>query len=274
MKALIVSLVLLSAAPDGVPWYEHYNRAIELIEDGRAQEARQSLEAALTARPQAGLRVRTYGMSYVDYLPNLYLAVACHMSGDVAMARQKLAIAEDLGFASESEGGRTLLAALRVLLGESQAVVEPAPPLGAEPGYLNYERQEEVLAVDEFEKLKKRVLSRCQLSPDSRIADAPWYFHYELGLELSRAGDPQRALDAFVEAVERRPESSRQARVYGMWFKDYLPYFHIAQTHATLGNWECVADALVVSEQFGEVSPEDEEYFELRSLRSLIVRTE
>jgi len=51
-----------------------------------------------------------------------------------------------------------------------------------------------------------------------------------------------------------------------VWFLDYLPYFHIARAHALLGNWECAADALALSQRKTEVSAKDAEYAELKEL--------
>jgi hypothetical protein len=116
-------------------------------------------------------------------------------------------------------------------------------------------------------RIRREVLSRCRLPADSKAADAPWYFHYELGLSLlGDHGDPQRALDALIDSVDRRPEPQRKARLYGMWFLDYLPYIQIAKAHAQLGNRECALDALRLSQEMGEVSPGDRDVLELKSL--------
>ena len=53
-----------------------------------------------------------------------------------------------------------------------------------------------------------------------------------------------------------------------MWFTDYLPYYWIARAHASLGNWECVADALRIAANLGEVSTGDREYDDFMSLRA------
>ena len=90
--------------------------------------------------------------------------------------------------------------------------------------------------------------------------DAPWYFHYELGRDLYRRGDPQRALDALIEAATLRADPGHGARIYGMWFMDYLPYLEIARAHARLGNWDCAQNALEYSRQAKEVSERDKEF--------------
>jgi len=87
-----------------------------------------------------------------------------------------------------------------------------------------------------------------------------------LAQALDSRGDPQRALEALLVATEHRPQSKRQARMYGMRFTDYVPYFWIAREHARLGNWECALDALRMSEQTGEVTERDPEFSEFRAL--------
>jgi len=89
-----------------------------------------------------------------------------------------------------------------------------------------------------------------------------------MGLELLRLGDPQRALDAFLGAVARRQNSKRRARIYGMWLENYFPYFEIARAHAAVGNWKCVADALTLSSQHGEIMADDDEHFEFLDLKA------
>ena len=66
--------------------------------------------------------------------------------------------------------------------------------------------------------------------------------------------------------MDRRPDPQRKARLYGMWFMDYLPYLQIARAHAQLGNRECALDALRLSEELGEVLPDDRDVRELEDL--------
>lgn len=123
------------------------------------------------------------------------------------------------------------------------------------------------LSDEEAAALERKVLSQCQLSPDTPTTLAPWYFHYQLGLELAER-DPARAVEALAEAVERRRNPGRTVRLYGMWFRDYLPYFHLARVQAALGNWQCVADAVALSRRSGEIDPEDPEFVELQELEA------
>ena len=265
LRALIFFFVLTPTVTNAA-WWEHYEDGLRELDRGAAAGALQALEAALAERPEPGLKVRTEGLRYVDYTPYIYLAVAAYMTGEVEAARDHLARAEEAGVAARSAEGLRLLEEYRVLLKVESTEVS-ADDAGSRPSYADYDRQPEVLSEDEFLQIRRRVLARCNLDPGIDPGGAPWYFHYELGLELVKHQDPQRAVDALVEAVARRPDSSQAARMYGMWFIDYLPYFEIAKQHTILGNRECALDALSVSEAHGEVSPKDKRYQDFQNLQ-------
>ena len=127
------------------------------------------------------------------------------------------------------------------------------------------------ISEEEFAALRGRVLARCNLSPATDPAKAPWYFHYELGLELERRGDAQRALDALLAATDRRPLPRRNARMYGMWFTEYRPYFEIAKVQFALGHWQCAADALRISGGEQEVVQGETDYSDFLELQSNLI---
>lgn len=265
--AFLLFCSLITASAGATTWHEHYAKGLELIASGDGAAAQDELEAALRQRPEAGLGVGTEGRRTVDYLPNLYLAIAAQMSGDLETARAALTRAEEAGVAAGSLDGQRLLEAYRILLQPAPAAAPPAPPAEPQPDYARYERAPPVLSERELGAVRQEVRQRCGLGPDADAAKTPWYFYYELGLELERRGDPQRALDALVEASLLRPQSQRAARMYGMWFIDYRPYFEIAKLHWELGNTGCAEDALRVSEANGELVAGDAGYDELLSLK-------
>jgi hypothetical protein len=147
----------------------------------------------------------------------------------------------------------------------SPALQSGGPP--SQPTYKEFSRKPVSLTEDEFAKIRRRIARQCGLRPESDLSRAPWYFHYELALELARKADPQRALDALIEATAHRPWPERGARMYGVWFTDYLPYFQIARLHVQLGNWVCASDALRLSEEMREISKSDSESRELKELK-------
>jgi len=242
----------------GEPWYSSYDTGLELIESQEYAAARSALQEALISRPEEGLKVRTYGVRYVDYLPNLYLAVAAYHAGDTEAARDHLADADASGIAVRSSAGSTLLENYRDLVagaeGNRDQKRDREPSEGRLVGLRSTDRQPGVLSEDEVQALKRRTLVRCGLDDGVPVRAAPWYFHYEMGLELSQRGDPQRAVDFLMAAAERRPLPSRYARMYGMWFTNYRPYIELAENHVELGNWECAFNALTLSRETGEMA--------------------
>jgi len=264
---LAVAFAGLLAQPAGVSWYAPYEKGVQLVQEGQGAQARTALEQALGLRSEEGLRLPTEGIRYVDYLPHLYLAVACHMAGDAAAAREHLSAAQRSGTAAKSEAGSRLLAAYEMLILGAQVEAAPAkaPPAAERPRYAIYAKKPPLLADAEFRRLQQDVLTRCHLG-SGEAERAPWYFHYELGLELEKRGDHQRALDAFIESANRRAQPQHLARIYGVWFMDYLPYFQIARAHARLGNLECARDAFALSRRLGEVTEKDRDFAQLRAL--------
>jgi hypothetical protein len=259
MKTILIA-VLLAAAAAQPAWYDNYEQGVRLIEEGRAADAIPLLEASLAAKPGETLQAPARPHQYIDYLPHLYLAIARQMTGDVEKARKHLASAETSGVAAKSEVRRPLLVAWQLLLrGETSGSQRPA--------FATYSDKKPLLTEEEFNILRRDVLTRCDLPADTNLRNAPWYANYELGLELERKGDYPRALQHFIDAVSSRPNPQRQARMYGMWLIDYYPYFHIARSHVQLQNWECAKNALDISHRLGELprnAPELSEYVSLQ----------
>src|SRR5881409_4059670 len=217
LRMHILLLSILLTTPSGT-WYEHYDRGLRLIQDGQATAARAELEAAYALRSKEQLQVAARPQVYIDYLPHLYLAIASQMAGDIDSARKHLAQAEDSGVAAKSEVGRPLLVAYQLLLrGDASGRY-------SRPAYAVYAAKPPVISEAEFRQLREDVLTKCNISPDTK--SAPWYARYELGLELERKGDYSRALGEMIDAVALRPNPQQRARMYGMWLIDYYPYFH------------------------------------------------
>jgi tetratricopeptide (TPR) repeat protein len=259
MLQAILALVLV-AATQQLPWYEHYEKGVRLIEQGQAAAAKPELEAALAKRAKEGVQLPTSKQQYMDYLPHLYLAIASQMRGDLEAARASLAKAEVSGMPAKSEVGRPLLVAYQLLLRGDATGKLPRP------AYAVYAQRDPVLSETEFHTLRNDVLQKCNLPPDTKMNEAPWYANYEIGLELEQKGDYPRALTHFIDAVARRPNPQKQARMYGMWLIDYYPYFHIARSHVRLENWQCAKNALDISQKLGEIpvgAPELDEWVSL-----------
>ena len=258
-RFLLAVLLFATQNASAATWYEHYEKGVRLIEQGRGGEARAALREALKARAEEGVQVPAEPQQYIDYLPHLYLAIANQMAGDVGAARKELALAETSGMAVRSEVGRPLLVAYELLLRGDGS--------GKYPRYAVYEKKAPTLSEAEFTILRNDVLAKCDLPLDTKLSAAPWYANYELGLQLERKGDYSRALTHFIDAVAQRPDPQKQARMYGMWMIDYYPYFHIARSHVRLENWQCAKNALEISQRLAEIPGSAPELQELLSLQ-------
>lgn len=102
-------------------------------------------------------------------------------------------------------------------------------------------------ATAEIEELKRNVRQRCGARGEKTEALLPWYYHYVVGEELHRKGHDAEALDYIKTALAKRPDPKAGARVYGVWFIDYLPYSLIADVNDRLGHPDCAADARVLA---------------------------
>ena len=96
---VVLGVLGLSAAVSfaAVPWYASYERGLAAFRAGDPETARAELEEALAARPDEGLHVPTDDLHSVDYLPHLYLVVACYHLGDLEAASEQLAAARSSG---------------------------------------------------------------------------------------------------------------------------------------------------------------------------------
>jgi tetratricopeptide (TPR) repeat protein len=262
---VLVGVLGLSAAVvfAAAPWYVSYERGLEAFRKGDQETARAEFEEALASRPTEGLHVPTDGLHSVDYLPHLYLAIACYHLGDLEAASDQVAAARRSGVAAESPTGGPLLDHYEMLIRsgtppptrKNSKLKAAAPAVSAEEmaALRASDRQPAVLSKEELARVTRETLTRCGVPPDTGVDQAPWYFHFEMGLTMAKKGDFQRAVDFLIAAAERKPMPDQAARMYGMWFTDYRPYLEIASSHVHLGNWRCAVNALALSEKTGEV---------------------
>ena len=129
-------------------------------------------------------------------------------------------------------------------------------------------RQESVRG--QINSLRKKVLKRCGLPAGTPPDKLPWYFHYELALELAAVGHNDSAIVFLQKAAEKRFLPKANKRTYGMWFVDYLPYYQMAASHAQMGNWFCADKALEKAERFREYAARRELFEDFDSLRKRI----
>jgi hypothetical protein len=124
----------------------------------------------------------------------------------------------------------------------------------------------------EIEAIRQRVLRRCGLSPRLAENKLPWYFFYEFGVELLQAGQSDEALEALQMTASLKAEPARAARMYGMWYVNYLPYYQMSIAYTQMEQWDLAWDAIMMSEALVEFSPGDYQYEDFVTLKNLIQR--
>jgi tetratricopeptide (TPR) repeat protein len=253
--AISFGLAAPSRAAEAKPWYDLYDEALKLMDESRHAEAVELLKQCLVLKPQEEARARTQAVRYIDYLPYLYLGIASAELGNADVAREYLDLSSRQGAVKHSEEGLALLNQYRLRLANA-AVLKPPQPMPAGG-----------LSEEEFQKIETQVMDRCRLTRGASPRTYPWYFHYELGLELLKHDDPGRALTSLLDALEKRERPQRLTRTYGMWYLNYAPYYNIGLAHYQLGNYDCAADALKMSDSFQEISPAEATFREREKLK-------
>ena len=242
----------------------HYATALDFMSNGKYVEASQELEQAIRLAP-------TPTLSNPEYLPYIQLAVASFKAERFSSARQALIQSQIHGFATKSDTGVKLINkyAANIMTAPPSNDVELLPQMSV-ASFMDVNQGEYIISEENAELIRSAVLRRCAVSSKLDSNKLPWYFHYEYGVDLMEAGDPQRALETLVLGANIREESKRNKRMYGMWFIDYLPYYQIALAHSKLGNWESAYDAIQTSVNFGEFQPGDRDYESFSELDELI----
>lgn len=264
LGGLLVFFASSLKADSTSPCQVAYLTGLDFFERGEYREASDSFFESITLDPEPDAEL-------TEYIPYLYLAVSRYEAGYTREARDALIQSQVYGEASKTEAGRDLLSRyaasiMSAPLDQTELVLTPQsnPVSIADRPYS--------ISDSEAQIIRSQVLKRCALSSKLAHNKLPWYFHYEYGRNLLEAGDSQRAIEAFILGANISEDPSRDKRMYGMWFIDYLPYYQIALAHSKLGDWESAQNAIRTSKNFGEFSPSDPDYEAFTSLEQLIER--
>ena len=109
---LILSVALASPALAKGYWFESYQRAVELIDGERLDEASVLLEDVISEMPTPEASARIPGNRFVNYLPYYQRARIQYLQGDLDGAAHNLAVSEAFGAV---RADRRALAGLREL---------------------------------------------------------------------------------------------------------------------------------------------------------------
>jgi hypothetical protein len=124
--ALILSVALSSPALAKGYWFESYQRAVELIDGERLDEASLLLEDVIRDMPTPQASARIPGNRFVNYLPYYQRARIQYMTGDLEGAAHSLAVSEAFGAVRRD---KKALADLREL--SAGLKQEPATPVAS-----------------------------------------------------------------------------------------------------------------------------------------------
>jgi hypothetical protein len=107
-----VLLIVPGFASAQTYWFETYQRAVEMIDDGQVVQAADLIEHLIVERPHPADRVRLPGNQFLDYLPYYQRARIEMRLGEPARASRSLDLSEAFGAIKRS---RRALGELRQL---------------------------------------------------------------------------------------------------------------------------------------------------------------
>ncbi|MDQ1351753.1 MAG: Tetratricopeptide repeat protein [Acidobacteriota bacterium] len=87
----------------------------------------------------------------------------------------------------------------------------------------------------------------------SSLAAMEWYVHYTKAMKAFESKDWPETIRQIQEALKDKPEPKLKARMTGIDFVDYLPYYYIGVSYYNLGNFKEAQAAFVKSQDFGEI---------------------
>jgi hypothetical protein len=254
----MLALALTAPQARAGGWADEYRRALQAMDENRLDVAQKALEGAIAVQPKSDAAARTYGTRTVGYYPYLYLSKVAYRQRDLKAAQRAYAQELEQGVAQGTDEGRALLDEQELLLENLEYLQSAengtATNEGRPVGRTERDKQREAL-------LAQQVAAQCGQRPAARRDDMPWYYHYTLAHELADHGDWIGSLQQLALALDRRSDSGKFVRTYGMGFVDYRPWFDMGRAHSHLGNWQCSRDALELSavrEPMGEADAQAE----------------
>lgn len=98
----------------------------------------------------------------------------------------------------------------------------------------------------------------------SSLAAMEWYVHYNKALKAFESKDWLEAIRQIQEGLKDKPEPKVKARMTGIDFVDYLPYYYMGVSYYNLGNFKEAQAAFVKSLDFGEIKKVGNLYSDLQ----------
>lgn len=118
--ALFALIGAAGMTPAANYWFESYERAVELIQESRPEEAKSLLSDVIEGHPVPRAAVRVPGNRFITYVPYLQQARIQFQQGNYALAARSLDVSEAFGAVAQDRQQMTELRDLRAKLQAKQ----------------------------------------------------------------------------------------------------------------------------------------------------------
>ncbi len=98
----------------------------------------------------------------------------------------------------------------------------------------------------------------------SSLAAMEWYVHYNKALKAFELKDWPETIRQLQEALKDKPEPKIKARMTGIDFVDYLPYYYLGASYYNLGSFQEAQTAFNKSLDFAEIKKVGNLYSDLQ----------
>ncbi len=92
------------------------------------------------------------------------------------------------------------------------------------------------------------------------VAQQSWDFHYQLGLQQLRNGDPQGAIESLTSALQKGPPPGPRRLTAGGRWVNFFPYLYLARAYLALKDCEQARRMIEASVQKHEVPTDHPDY--------------
>lgn len=128
MKLLLVLFFATLALPASAEWFDDYDKGLDAARAKNWDTVISKMNAAISAKPQAEKKARTYGVNFVNYQPYYYRGVAYLNKQQWANAIEDLKKAAEAGSVNLGDPSTLLITANQQLTAEQIRSVTPAQP--------------------------------------------------------------------------------------------------------------------------------------------------
>ena len=281
---IAVSFLMIAATPQDVQWQKYYKLALENLEKQDLISALYFIDKAMNGNDQPSLDVTGEDGKKIDYLPYYYLGIIYYKMGKYPLALSSFDLSEKYGLIKQRPVLYEDLKKYRLFVNNKLILqVSETPPqiskseekqMEARKKFLTEEYEETAAERKagipvEMKSREERLLHavRKELGlPNEPIGIYPWYFYYERSLKYIEESQWREAMLYLSESLLRKPEPKKNARRYGVWFKDYTPYMYLAYAAMKIDNLTIAKESWHISQVYGVADSADPIYEKIKEL--------